>query len=359
MAMIETQTAKGAHLVGGLKAPDAETAMRMAGRVLGRHLHAVTDGETGERSQWIWFQIGKLTSVDGIELIGTKHNPSGSADRETVYNPDYAEFPSLSVDPSVTELPRRSLGYADAAEQSYAIFKRLREEGALPADMKFQVSVATPYASVVTWVREENQERFFPVYATAIANEVAEIANSIEGRDLVIQYDVAVEIGVLTGAMAAAGGLAHKSFIIDSIKEACAYPVGDVERGIHLCYGDYKHRHFTVPKDLSLCVDVANGVGEAAQFVHMPADRETARNPSYFEPLRGLHSGPRLALGVIDYEGDEERTRELVAAAATGAKREFAVATECGMARIDERHADAPSLERLLELHARSAAPVR
>jgi hypothetical protein len=63
---------------------------------------------------------------------------------------------------------------------------------------------------------------------------------------------------------------------------------------------------------------------------------------------------------VIDYEGDEERTRELVEAATTGSGGlEFAVATECGMARIDERGPGAPSLERLLELHARWAEPVR
>src|SRR2546421_5838220 len=80
-------TAKGAHLVGGLKAPDAEAAMRTAGEILGRHLYAVTDGETGDRSQWIWWQIDKLTAVDGIELAGTKSQPAT--------NQDYAEFPAL------------------------------------------------------------------------------------------------------------------------------------------------------------------------------------------------------------------------------------------------------------------------
>jgi hypothetical protein len=65
-------------------------------------------------------------------------------------------------------------------------------------------------------------------------------------------------------------------------------------------------------------------------------------------------------LGVIDYEGDEERTRELIGAAATGSGgMEFAVATECGMARIDERGPGASSLERLLHLHARNAAAIR
>jgi hypothetical protein len=96
---VQLGTARGAHLVGGLKAPDGETAMRTAGRILGRHLYSVTDGETGDRTQWIWWQIGKLTAIDGIELVGTKSPPAA--------NRDYAEFPALAIDPSVDRLPVR------------------------------------------------------------------------------------------------------------------------------------------------------------------------------------------------------------------------------------------------------------
>jgi hypothetical protein len=345
-------SAVGAHLVGGLKAEHAEAAMRTTAGILGSHLHSLTDGETGERSQWIWFQIGKLTAIDGIEMAGTH----GAPDAE---NPDYAVFPALSVDASVTELPIRSLGYADEAEPSYAIFRRLRDEGAVPDGIKFQVSIPTPYASVVAWVREEDQERFFGPYADGIANEVAEIVRVIPAEDLVIQYDVAVEIGALTTNMPTAGRLGEKAFVTDSLRDALARTPEGPERGVHLCYGDYKHRHFTVPSDLSLCVALANAVSDLTDFVHMPADRESARDPAYFEPLRDL-SAPRLALGVIDYEGDQERTNELVRAAETGSGgMDFAVATECGMARIDERGPGRPSLEQLLELHASTAAPIR
>jgi hypothetical protein len=38
--------------------------------ILGGHLHSLTDGETGDRNQWIWWQVNKLTAVDGIELEG-------------------------------------------------------------------------------------------------------------------------------------------------------------------------------------------------------------------------------------------------------------------------------------------------
>ena len=63
---------------------------------------------------------------------------------------------------------------------------------------------------------------------------------------------------------------------------------------------------------------------------------------------------------MVDYDGDSERTRALTEAATAGTGgMEFAVATECGMARITERGPGGPSLERLLELHAEVAAPIR
>jgi len=350
----QVETAVGAHLVGGLKAPDAEAAMRTAAGILGRHLRAVTDGETGDRSQWIFWQIGRLTAIDGIEMAGLSENPDAE-------NEDYRAFPQLAIDPSVTELPPRALGYADAAEASYGVYRRLREEGAIPPDVKFQVSIPTPYATVVAWVPVATQEMFFPVYADAIAAEVRDIARTVDRDDLVIQYDVAVEFGVLTAAFPAAGNLAEQQYIVEALQQALEDVPAGVERGLHLCYGDYKHRHFHAPEDLSVCVALANGVGAAADFIHMPVDRETGREAAYHEPLRDLSPVPkRLALGVIDYEGDPQRTRELVAAASAGSGgMTFEVATECGMARIDERGPGSPTLEQLLTLHAEVAAPVR
>ena len=270
MSTQQTKTAVGAHLVGGLKAPDAESAMRTTAGILGRHIRALTDGETGDRNQWIFWQLNKLTAVDGIDMAGMQTN--ASADNE-----DYREFPALSIDASVTALPARSLGYADAAEESYGTFKRLRDEGVVPADVKFQVSIPTPYATVVAWVRPEDQERFLPIYADAIADEVQAIADVV-GDHLVIQYDVAVEFGALTATFMPAGDLGEPETVFGTLREAVGRTPDGVERGIHLCYGDYKHRHFTVPQDLSLCVQVANAAGEKSDFVHMPVDRDTGRN---------------------------------------------------------------------------------
>jgi D-serine deaminase-like pyridoxal phosphate-dependent protein len=90
----------------------------------------------------------------------------------------------------------------------------------------------------------------------------------------------------------------------------------------------------------------------------MPVDRENGVAPSYFAPLSDLATGDaELALGVIDYENDPERIDQLVRAAES-AGRPFAVATECGMARLGER-GESVSLEDLLRQHARVAEPVR
>ncbi len=350
MTTQQTNTAVGAHLVGGLHAPDAETAMMTAAGTLGHHLHALPDGETGDRSQWILWQIDKLTAIDGFEMVGFDGVTGAS-------NQDYAEFPSIAVDASVTTVSPTALGYSDAAKESYAVFRRLREQGTIPAEVKFQVSVPTPFATVIAWIRPQDQERFFPIYADAIAAEIAEIARTV-GDDLLLQHDVAVEVGALTGNFTTVDRFRDKQVVIDTLRDAMGRVPTGVEQGVHLCYGDYKHRHFAIPENLGLCVELANAVGDAAAFVHMPVDRDTGRDPAYFEPLRGL-SAKRLALGVIDYEGDVHRTQELIAAADAGSGGvQFAVATECGMARIADRPGG-PSLERLLELHAEVAAAVR
>lgn len=349
----QTGSPVGAHLVGGIKAESAEDAMRAVAGTIGQHVYAITDGETGGRKAWIGWQLGKLTAVDGIALAGTKTVFEGSQN-------EVAQIPRLAIDASLTELPRRAAGYADAAEASYQTFLRLRAEGVIPEGVKFQVSLPTPLAPVVAFVTEEDQERFYSVYAAVLENETLDIAKAIPADDLLIQFDVAIELGVLNGAQPAAPGkLQDKAFMIEEIHRALSLVPTEVEHGIHLCYGDFGHTHFAVPQDLSLCVEFANGVGDALDFVHMPVDRETGLNPRYHEPLRDLSIDGRLALGVIDYRGDEQRTRELADAAAASAGQDFAVATECGMARIDEGAVPGPSLQRLLELHAAVAAPIR
>ena len=344
--------ARGVHLVGGLAAPTATEAMTIAATVLGRHLTRLTDGETGERSQWIWWQIDKLTALDGI-VVGA---PQINLDTG---NPDYSVFPGLEVDESVT-IPVGALGYAAAAAESYQEFGQLRTAGVIPAGVRFQVSLPTPYAVVVAWSSGESQRRLWEPFRTAMFGEVRAIQQTIPADDLAIQWDVAVEIGALEGVFSPIPELASFDRIVAELADCLDQVSSPAARGLHLCYGDYKHRHFVAPTDLGLSVRLANAVAARSpfDFVHMPVDRENGRVDSYFTPLSALQiDDAELALGVIDYDNDTDRINELVTAA-SNAGRTFSVATECGMARLGER-GETVTLTDLLEQHARVAAPVR
>ena len=349
--MTET-LARGAHLVGGLAAPTASDAMTVAATVLGRHLRRLTDGETGARSQWIWWQIDKLVAIEGIRMGPLHINPDTG-------NPDYSVFPGLDVDEGII-IPDGALGYAAAAIDSYAEFVRLRGAGVVPETVRFQVSVPTPFAVVVAWASGESQRRLWQPFKAALFAEVAAIQRAIPAQDLAIQWDVAVEIGTLEGVFTPIPALASFERIVTELAECLERVIPPTTRGLHLCYGDYKHRHFVAPTDLGLLVRIANAVAAASpfDFVHMPVDRENGRAEAYLAPLRELAVGDaELSLGVIDYENDAARIDELVAAA-SGVGRPFSVATECGMGRLGER-GETVTLKDLLEQHARVAAALR
>lgn len=49
----------GAHLIGSVPLPDAETVLRAVSRELGPFLPRIPDGETGTRHRWIWWNARK------------------------------------------------------------------------------------------------------------------------------------------------------------------------------------------------------------------------------------------------------------------------------------------------------------
>jgi methionine synthase II (cobalamin-independent) len=257
-------------------------------------------------------------------------------------------------------IPAGALGYRDAAVESYAEFVRLRDAGVVPAGVRFQASIPTPYAVVVAWAAGESQRRLWQPYKDALFAEVAAIQDAVPATDLAIQWDVAVEIGALEGVFQPIDELRSFDRVVDELVACLQQVEPPAQRGLHLCYGDYKHRHFKAPTDLGLLVRLTNAVAERASFdfVHMPVDRDNGRGSGYFAALRDLQlDGAELALGVIDYENDAARVDELVAAA-DAAGRPYLVATECGMARVGER-GEAVTLADLLAQHARVAAPIR
>lgn len=332
----------GAHLVGSINAESAEDAMARAALTLGAYLRRLPDGETGERLGWIGWQIGPLTAAGftPVEATGRYRDEA---------------LPQFAAPDGTIEFGR--LGYADAALASWATFSRLQEQGVIPPHVRFQVSLPTPQAVVSAWVRLEDRERSLEAYRAALFLELYEILAGIPHERLAVQWDVAVEIGILDGPFEDPSDF---ETIVGRLGLLGAHVPEPVELGYHLCYGDYGHEHFRQPDSLELCVALADRlfaeVRRPITWIHMPVPRHVT-SADYFTPLHGYRpkAGTELYLGIVYDRAGIETSRKLadLAQAALRAGQTFGVATECGMGRTPAEDIDAT-----LERHAAVTSPI-
>jgi hypothetical protein len=139
---------------------------------------------------------------------------------------------------------------------------------------------------------------------------------------------------------------------------------GDVELGLHLCYGDYQGEHLRQPEDCRACVDILNpaiaAIDRSIEWVHIPVPIERD-DDAYFAPLDELRLGDEteLYLGLLHLRDGVAGAQRRIATARRHAGA-FGVATECGMGRRSpERGGNEDGARELLRLHAAVAAPVR
>ena len=325
------------HLVGSVSQPDAESTFRVASEQL-EHVKRIPDGEVGKRYYWIQFQNRLFETVPGLVRIG---EPGFFLRDEFDMRPiTLAE----GVDAESIVFP--SLGYADAAIESYATFARLRDEGVIPAGVRFQVSLPTPAGVVGSFFEISVREAIEPVYERAIFAELDRILDAVPHHDLAIQWDTALEFGLLDKAeilgykMLAWFGDDHAA-ILDGVlergvRQAAAVPV-DVELGYHLCYGDVEESHFFEPTDATTLAEVAAGLIAGSPrpitWIHLPVPIERD-DEAYFAPLAEVTwpDETELYLGLVHHEdGVEGALRR--AAAASPFVSGFGIATECGFGR--------------------------
>lgn len=334
---------RGVHLVGSVPLSDNETVFRSVGGVLGRHLRRLSDGETGKRSRWSSWTAPSYEQTEGLEMVDP---PEGS------YTP--WRQARLVVDPSELVLAR--LGFADAALDSYKIFAALKQQGVLPAHLRFQVCLPSPVAPMITLIQEGSRAAVEPAHVRQLTAELGEIVDGVPHDQLAIQWDVCQDVGIWEGYFPAyfddpQGG------VIERLSQRAGDVPEDVEVGFHLCYGDFGHHHFMQPKDLAVVVEIANRLTASTvrpiNWIHMPVpvDRD---GEAYFSPLRHLSLDPvtELYLGLIHHhDGIEGAQRRM--AAARGAVSAFGIATECGFGRRDPG-----TIMELLQLHRDLADPV-
>lgn len=336
----------GALLVGSVPLADSEEVFRSAVSVLGEHLRRLPDGETGDRLNWIVWQLLVFQDCAQMEVI--------PEEREYV-----ASWPRVRPKQGVpaADLHFGPLGYAKAARESYTVFRALKDEGVVPPEMRFQVSLPTPLAPLVVFVRPEAQAEVEPAYEAAMLAEVAEIVAAVPAAELAIQWDVCWEIALLEGfAPPYFEGDVLTNCAERVARLSAAVPDG-VELGYHLCYGDYKHSHFTQPKDTGLAASLFAGIRERVSrpiaWLHVPVPADRA-DREYFAPLADLDLPPEteLFLGLLHHRDGVDGARRRIEAARE-VVGEFGVATECGFGRRPPH-----TVSELLELHRQVSAPV-
>ena len=334
----------GAILVGSVPLADAEQVFRTAVHHLGRHLKRLPDGETGSRSHWIAWQLAVFKQTPGLEseLVTT-----GYVRRER-----FRVKPG--VDPASVKFP--SLGYADAAIESWKVFSRLQADGSIDTALRFQVCLPTPLAPVQSYLVPEAQTTLAPAYEAAILEELDRMLSDIPHERLAIQWDTAIEFAVLEGVMPTFLANPERDILARLTRLGNRVPA-DVQLGFHLCYGDAGHKHFKEPEDAGKLVRVANHLAQTLErpldWLHLPVPRERD-DDAYFRPLADLRLSPatELYLGLVHLGDGADGTQRRIATARRHLSR-FGVGTECGLGRRPPE-----TISPLLALHAGVSAPL-
>ena len=237
--------------------------------------------------------------------------------------------------------------YAEAAKSSYAVFKKLRDEGVIEPGVRFQVSIPTAGAIICSHISTPFRSEVDAALEPQVLALLKEVQEAIPAEDLAIQIDLAAEMGYLENETERSPDLWFAWFekgktmseLVPRIQRHIAAVNDNVQLGFHFCYGDVGHQHWGQPLDTGLMVSLLNEIkkvsGRRIDFVHLPVPVDRT-DEAYFQPLTKADIDPstELYLGVVR-ENDAEGTAKRLAAAQQVVKRPFGIAAECGLGRID------------------------
>jgi len=342
--------ARNVHLVGSVPLANAREVFATVSAALGARLKRLPDGETGERGDWItWLEpvfAENPAFVKSGEFFRVHESGTGR------------ERYTLRSGLSPLDVRFDGLFYADVAKRSYAVFKELKNAGAIAGGVRFQVDLVPAHSVIWLFLIEALHAAVDPIYNEALKREIDKLAAAIPHRDLAIQFDVASAVFARLQRNEASSYGRSKAEMQETFANILVdlgnRVPADVDLLYHLCYGDSNHRHVVEPTDMGEMVEFANRVSRRiarpVQLIHMPVPRNRT-DDAYFAPLKRLKLRPEteLCLGLVHHtDGVEGATKRL--ATAKKYAGDFAIATECGFGRRDPR-----TIPELLRIHAEVA----
>lgn len=360
--------------VGSIAGNNAGEVFRNCCGAVGNFLARIPDGETGYRSKYI-SHLAHTVYAKHPDVVTVSRPPPVDPDNPREWRKPGEDWIPMATDASdlwkfglrkgVRTLRFQTLGYAEAAIESYRAFCAVREQGIIPAGVRFQVSLPAVVDGMGFFVdRFADMRYFIPAYENAMAADIRRMLEVIPPGDLAIQWDNVAS--VLEHEARIAGhklpmkipflarllmGSPDKRFR-QILKTFAASVPPEVEFGIHFCYGDIGHKHIFEPRDLSVCVHLANEAvnhaGRKVDWVHMPAPRDR-KDDAYYRPLQHLSDATHLYLGLVHLTDGVEGTRTRIEVAKKY-KTAFGISTECGFGRRPPE-----TIPRLLEVHKQAA----
>jgi hypothetical protein len=284
-------------LVGSLPASSTEEALRAGGELFGDLVFALPDGETGPRVMWAAYDGQTLIAAHpDIEVV----DPGARPPRHV------GEIAVLAVREGVEELRFDSWPRIDDAIASYGVFCRLRDEGVIPAHVRFQV--ALPFCLSCTPTFKRSFAHDHPIVAAAyeelFSREITRLTAAIPPDDLALQWDLAWETQDLEGVISWFEGDAWERFAGPVTRLTRLIPEETLV-GYHLCYGTFGGWPMYEARDLELLVRMSNYAvahsGRQVDFLHLAGPRALrSEDDRFYEPLRGLNApDTRVFLGIV------------------------------------------------------------
>jgi hypothetical protein len=341
---------RNVHLVGSVPLANAAQVFETVAGALGPKLKRLPDGETGERLNW----------VGHLEKVFEQNDALEREDKIFRIHETAIGWRRFRVKPGkkISDLHFDNLFYADHAIASYREFKRLKQAGKIPPQVRFQVDFAPAHSVTWPFLVDELHAPVDPIYNQALKREIDKIAAELPHGELAMQFDVASAVFArLERGQATSYGRTKEEMqetFSSILLDLGNHVPKDIELLYHLCYGDNNHRHVVEPTDMGDMVEFTNRlcarIQRPIQLVHMPVPRNRA-DDAYFEPLKRLKLRPEteLCLGLVHFTDGLEGTRRRIATARKYVK-DFSIATECGFGRRKIE-----TIPELLRIHAKAA----
>ncbi len=350
-------------LVGSLPFETAEEAFRAAADGLRGHVGWLPDGEVAERTGWVgMLPLVVFPNTPDLEetLAPPEHvleQPERDGERPPVE--DLEGFWNWRIKPG-HKVRFDDLAYGRFATESYGVFRRLRDEGGIPAGVRFQVCLPAPHSAIDGFLEDSSQwPELYAAYLDGIRREIAKILDVVPADELVVQWDVAWEfVDMAMGEknffkfwpkLTAEEKFQRHAEQLDGLWQGIP---DETLLGFHWCYGTWGGWPMTAMTDLELCARMSNEAkrrtGRRLDYVHMPVVRQP--DEAFFAPLDDLEVGDtKVFLGIVHHtDGIEDfrHRRDL----ARKHLDSFGIGSVCGYGRVEPE-----LLPEILRIHAEDA----